>query len=400
MADERVDATELMGNVLELGHRDVLRQMLATMLAQVMDAEVSDRCSAGYNERSGERANRRNGYRERELETRMGTVPLSIPKLREGSYFPSFLEPRKRWEKAFVNVVSEAYVLGVSTRKVEDLVEAMGARGMKRSEVSRMAASLDAQVKEFRERPLLVEYPYVWLDALYLKVREGVRVVSRAVLVAYAVSEQGEREVIGVDVAAGEMEVCWRSFLAGLVQRGLRGVQLVISDAHAGLRAAIRGVLNGTSWQRCTVHFARNVCCHVPKSAQGLVGAAVSNIFKQQTIEEAKDAVSKVLALLEKHPKASKVVQDAEDDVLAFMGFPQKHWRQLHSTNPLERQNREIRRRTDVVGIFPNEASVLRLVTMLLVEQNDQWAVGRRYFSKESMALLRPAPHALLEAGQ
>jgi len=400
MADERVDATELMGNVLELGHRDVLRQMLATMLAQVMDAEVSDRCSAGYNERSGERANRRNGYRERELETRMGTVPLSIPKLREGSYFPSFLEPRKRWEKAFVNVVSEAYVLGVSTRKVEDLVEAMGARGMKRSEVSRMAASLDAQVKEFRERPLLVEYPYVWLDALYLKVREGVRVVSRAVLVAYAVSEQGEREVVGVDVAAGEMEVCWRSFLAGLVQRGLRGVQLVISDAHAGLRAAIRSVLNGTSWQRCTVHFARNVCCHVPKSAQGLVGAAVSNIFKQQTIEEAKDAVSKVLALLEKHPKASKVVQDAEDDVLAFMGFPQKHWRQLHSTNPLERQNREIRRRTDVVGIFPNEASVLRLVTMLLVEQNDQWAVGRRYFSKESMALLRPAPHALLEAGQ
>ena len=275
MADENVTGTELVRNILELGHKDVLRQFLETALERVMDAVVSDLCGAGYRERDGGRGNQRNGYRERALETRMGTVALSIPKVRQGSYFPSFLSPRRRWEQAFVNVVSEAYVLGVSTRKVEDLVEAMGARGMSRSEVSRMASELDRQVTEFRERPLDRAYPYLWLDALYLKVREGVRVVSRAVLVAYAVSEEGEREMIGVEVAAGEMEACWRAFLGGLIKRGLRGVALVISDAHAGLKAAVRGVLNGSSWQRCTVHFSRNVCCHLPKSAQGASAAGL-----------------------------------------------------------------------------------------------------------------------------
>jgi len=399
MADETVTGTDLVRNVLELAHRDVLRQFLETALKRVMEAEVSDLCNAGYRERDGDRSNQRNGYRERDLETRMGTVPLAIPRVRQGSYFPSFLEPRRRWEKAFVNVVSEAYVLGVSTRKVEDLVEAMGARGMSRSEVSRMAAALDEQVTEFRERRLDLSYPYLWLDALYLKVREGVRVVSRAVLIAYAVGQEGEREVIGVEVAAGEMESCWRSFLAGLVQRGLRGVKLVISDAHAGLKAAVRGVLNGSSWQRCTVHFARNVCCHLPKTAQGMVGAALSAVFKQSTRQEAKAAMTKVIGMLEKYPKAAEVVIEAEEDVLAFMGFPDKHWRQLHSTNPLERQNREIRRRTDVVGIFPNDASVIRLVGMLLVEQNDAWAVGKRYFSKGSMALLEKPPPPMLEEG-
>ena len=398
MADEKVVGTELMRNVLELGHKDTLQQMLQTMLRQVMDAEVDDLCSASFGERTVDRRNHRNGYRERPLETRMGTVDLLIPKVRQGAYFPSFLEPRRRWEKAFVNVVSEAYVLGVSTRKVEDLVEAMGARGMSKSSVSRMAESLDAQVQDFLERPLELAYPYLWLDALYLKVREGSRVVSRAVLIAYAVSEEGERQVLGVEVAAGEMEVCWRAFLAGLVQRGLRGVQLVISDAHAGLKAAVRSVLNGTSWQRCTVHFGRNVCCRLPRTAQGLVGAAVSSVFKQATREEAKVAMTKLLALLEKHPQAAAVVRAAEDDVLTFMAFPNKHWRQLHSTNPLERQNREIRRRTDVVGIFPNDASVVRLVGMLLIEQNDAWAVGRRYFSKESMALLTEETSLMLEA--
>ncbi len=397
MADERVEGTELVCNVLEMGHRDVLRQMLSTMLRQVMDAEVTDLCGAGYGDRTDERVNQRNGHRERDLETRMGTVALPIPKVRKGSYFPSFLEPRRRWEKAFVNVVSEAYVLGVSTRKVEDLVEAMGARGMSRSTVSRMAEELDAQVQDFRERRLELAYPYLWLDALYLKVREGSRVVSRAVLIAYAVSEDGEREVIGVDVAAGEMEVCWRAFLGGLVQRGLRGVQLVISDAHAGLKAAVRGVLNGTTWQRCTVHFARNVCCLLPRKAQGLVGAAISSVFKQDNRDEAKEAMSRVLALLKSHPKAARVARAGEEDVLAFMAFPAKHWRQLHSTNPLERQNREIRRRTDVAGIFPNDASVIRLVGMLLVEQNDTWAVGRRYFGKESMDLLKPESPVMLE---
>lgn len=397
MADETVMGSEMVRNVLELGHKDVLRQMLATMLRQVMDAEVADVCGAGFGERTEERRNQRNGYRERPLETRMGTVGLSIPKLRQGSYLPSFVEPRRRWEKAFVSVVSEAYVLGVSTRKVEDLVEAMGARGMSRSTVSRMAEQLDEQVTEFRTRQLERTYPYLWLDALYLKAREGgVRVVSRAVLIAYAVSDEGEREVIGVHVAAGEMEACWREFLGHLVARGLRGVQLVVSDEHAGLKAAVRGVLNGTSRQRCTVHFTRNVCSHLPKKAQGIVGAALSTVFKQDSRKEAQAALTKVMALLEKYPDVAKLVRDAEEDVLAFMAFPKKHWRQLHSTNPLERQNREIKRRTDVVGIFPNDASILRLVTMLLIEQNDAWAVGRRYFSKESMALLeRPQQLAL-----
>ena len=398
MADEKVVATEAVGKVLELAHRDVLRQMLATMLRQVMDAEVADACGANFGERTQDRLNQRNGYRERALETRMGTMELSIPKLRHGSYLPSFLEPRKRWEKAFVNVVSEAYVLGVSTRKVEDLVEAMGARGMSRSTVSRMAEELDEQVTEFRTRQLERAYPYLWLDALYLKSREGgVRVVSRAVLIAYAVNDEGEREVVGVHVAAGEMEACWRAFLGDLVARGLRGVKLVISDEHAGLKAAVRALLNGTSRQRCTVHFSRNVCSHLPKQAQGLVGAALSSVFKQESRDEARAALTKVLALLEKHPKVAELVSDAEEDVLAFMAFPKKHWRQLHSTNPLERQNREIKRRTDVVGIFPNDASILRLVTMLLIEQNDAWAVGRRYFSKESMALLQTAPQLAIE---
>jgi len=398
MADEKVVATEAVGKVLELAHRDVLRQMLATMLRQVMDAEVADACGANFGERTQDRLNQRNGYRERALETRMGTMELSIPKLRHGSYLPSFLEPRKRWEKAFVNVVSEAYVLGVSTRKVEDLVEAMGARGMSRSTVSRMAEQLDEQVTEFRTRQLERAYPYLWLDALYLKSREGgVRVVSRAVLIAYAVNDEGEREVVGVHVAAGEMEACWRAFLGDLVARGLRGVKLVISDEHAGLKAAVRALLNGTSRQRCTVHFSRNVCSHLPKQAQGLVGAALSSVFKQESRDEARAALTKVLALLEKHPKVAELVSDAEEDVLAFMAFPKKHWRQLHSTNPLERQNREIKRRTDVVGIFPNDASILRLVTMLLIEQNDAWAVGRRYFSKESMALLQTAPQLAIE---
>jgi transposase-like protein len=373
--------------------------MLRRMLEQVMDAEVSALCGAEAGERSEERMNHRNGYRERDFETRMGTVDLAIPRVRQGSYFPSFLEPRRRWEKAFVNVVSEAYVLGVSTRKVEDLVEAMGARGMSKSTVSRMSEDLDAQVREFRERRLEKACPYLWLDALYVKVREGSRVVSHAVLVAYAVTEEGEREIVGVEVAAGEMESCWRSFLAGLIGRGLRGVRLVISDAHTGLKAAIRAVLNGTSWQRCTVHFARNVCAFLPKSAQGVVGAALSNVFKQPSRPEATDAMSKVLTLLERYPKAADVARLAEDDVLAFMSFPEKHWRQLHSTNPLERQNREIRRRTDVIGIFPTDDSVLRLVGMLLIEQNDAWAVGRRYFSQESMANLdNSSPLALKEA--
>jgi putative transposase len=393
MTKSTVDATETASNVIQGSHAGGLLQILIHALTSVMDSEAGARCGADYGERSGERRNVRNGYRDRVLETRMGTVDLKIPKLREGSYLPSFLDPRRRWEQAFVSVVSEAYVLGISTRKVDELIKAMGAQGMSKSEVSRLCASLDEQVEAFRRRKLDRHYPYLWLDALYLKVREGQHVVSKATLIAYGVSEFGEREVIGVEVADGEMEDAWRSFLGGLVARGLRGVRLVISDAHLGLRAGIRGALNGVEWQRCTVHFMRNVLCRVPKAAQGFVAAALKSIFSQTSKDEARQALHKAVELLApKYPAAAAVVEEAEDDVLSYFSFPDKHWRQIHSTNPLERQNREIRRRTDVVGIFPNAASALRLVTMLLVEQNDEWAVNRRYFSLESMLLLKSPP--------
>lgn len=393
MTKSTIGAVETVSNAVQTSHANVLLQTLLRALTTMMDGEASALCGAGYGERSEERSNMRNGYRERAFETRLGTVDLKIPKLREGSYFPSFLEPRRRWEQAFVSVVSEAYVLGVSTRKVDELVKAMGAQGMSKSEVSRLCETLDEEVEAFRNRKLDRAYPYLWLDALYLKVRDGKHVVSKATLVAYGVSEFGEREIIGVEVADGEMEDAWRAFLGGLVARGLRGVQLAISDAHLGLRKGLRGALNGVAWQRCTVHFMRNVLCRVPKAAQGFVAAALKTIFSQSSQQEARAALRKAVELLaSKHPAAATVVEEAEDDVLAYMSFPDKHWRQLHSTNPLERQNREIRRRTDVVGIFPNRASALRLVTMLLVEQNDDWAVNRRYFSLESMLLLQPQP--------
>lgn len=393
MAEEHVDGQEALGKLLVREGGLELRQLLAQVLRQVMEAEVTALCGAAPGERSVARVNQRNGYRARPFETRLGSLELAVPKLRTGSYFPSFLEPRRRWEKAFVCVVCEAYVKGVSTRKVEALVEAMDAKGMSKSEVSRMAQGLDEQVTAWRTRPLDRDYPYVWLDALYLKIREGGRVVSRAVLVAYAVTDQGNREVLGVDIAAGEMEDCWRSFLADLVSRGLSGVKLVISDAHLGLRAGIRAVLNGTTWQRCTVHFLRNVLSHVPRKAQSMVSAAVRNIFNQPSRELARAAADKAIELLEKHcPRAAELLREAEEDVLAFMSFPEDHWRKIRSTNPLERLNKEIRRRTNVVGIFPNASAALRLVGMLLVEQNDEWLVGRRYLSLRSMALVTGAP--------
>ena len=393
MTKSKIDAMETASNVIQTGQASALLQTLLRALTTVMEGEASALCGAEYAERSDQRSNVRNGYRDRPFETRLGTADLKIPKLREGSYLPSFLDPRRRWEQAFVSVVSEAYVLGVSTRKVDELVKAMGAQGMSKSEVSRLCATLDEEVEAFRRRKLDRSYPYLWLDAVYLKVRDGKHVVSKATLVAYGVSEFGEREIIGVEVADGEMEDAWRSFLGGLVARGLRGVRLVISDAHQGLRKGIRGALNGVEWQRCTVHFMRNVLCRVPKAAQGFVTAALKNIFSQSSQEAALEALHKAVELLRlQYPAAATVVEEAEDDVLSYMSFPDKHWRQLHSTNPLERQNREIRRRTDVVGIFPNPASALRLVTMLLVEQNDDWAVNRRYFSLESMELLKMAP--------
>lgn len=389
MTNPNVDALASLSNMTVESHGDFLREVLHRALTQVMDAEVAAVCNAEYGERADGRQNSRNGYRSRPLETRMGTLELAVPKLRQGSYFPSFLAPRRRWEQAFVNVVCEAYVLGVSTRKVEDLVEAMGAQGMSRSEVSRMAAALDSQVAQFRQRPLTGPYPYVWLDAVYVKVREGVHVVSKAVLIAHAVNGDGFREVLGVDVAAGEMEDAWRQFLAGLVERGLKGVRLVISDAHAGLKAARQSVFNAVPWQRCRVHFMRNVLCRVKKEAQGFVSATLRHVFDQPTLTEARAAMREAIQLLkDKYPSAATIVEDAVEDVLAFKAFPSQHWRQIHSTNPLERLNKEVRRRTDVVGIFPSDASALRLITMLLVEQNDEWAVGRRYFSLDSLAAL------------
>ena len=384
-----VEDLQALGKVLVDQHPDFLLHLLTTALRDVMEAEVTAMTQAPLGTRSPDRQAQRNGYRDRDLQTRMGTVPLRIPKLRTGSYFPGFLEPRRRVEKAFVNVVSEAYVLGVSTRKVEQLVESMGAQGISRSEVSRMAQALDTQVQQFRERPLgELRYPYLWLDAVYIKVRSNGRIVSKAVLVAYGVTEKGDREVLGVQVAQSEMEASWRRFLEDLVRRGLRGTQLVISDAHSGLRAAIRSVLNGVTWQRCSVHFLRNVLSHLPRKAHSLVSAALRNIFRQPSLEAARDAVTRAIELLEpKWSEAAELLRQAEEDVLAYMHFPEPHWRQIKSTNPLERLNKEIRRRTNVVGIFPNDPSVLRLVTMLLVEQNDEWAVAaRRYFSLESMA--------------
>jgi putative transposase len=395
----KVDLMALVGNVLESEQGDLLRTALSAMLHAVMDAQVTERCGAGYGERTCERTNHRNGTRPRALETRMGTIELGIPRTRHGSYFPSFLEPRRRWEQAFVNVVAEAYVSGVSTRKVEAVVEAMGAHGMSKSEVSRMAGVLDEQVATFRKRPIEGHFAYVWLDAMYLKVREGGRVIGKAVLVAFGVNGDGQREVLGLAVTSGEMEACWRSFLAGLVERGLSGVQLVISDAHAGLRKAIAAVLNGTTWQRCYVHFLRDIAGHLPKAAQGFALAALRNAFQQTTEEHAREAMTKAIDLLApKYPTVAALVRDAEDDVLAYFAFPEAHRRQIRSTNPLERLNKELRRRTRVVGIFPNDASVLRLVGMLLVEQHDEWMAGdRRYFSVASMKLLSSGPPPELE---
>lgn len=392
MNEEKVESMAELSNLLQVDTGEGLRGMLMMALRTFMEAEVSRLCGAEHGERSAERVNQRNGYRERTFETRMGTVELKVPRVRQGTYFPSFLEPRRRWERAFVNVVSEAYVKGVSTRSVEQLVEAMGAKGMSKSSVSRMAAVLDEEVESFRNRPLGEHaFPYVWFDALYVKVRENGRVVSRAVMVAIGVNEQGEREVLGVSVAEKELESSWRAFMRSLVSRGLRGVQLAISDAHEGLRQAIQAVFNGASWQRCYVHFIRNVLSHVSKSAQGFVAALLRNVFQQTSYAAAQAALRQAASTLEdKYAKVARLLEDAEDDVLAYFHFPESHWRQIRSTNPLERLNKELRRRVRVVGIFPTQASVLRLVGMLLVEQDDEWKVSsRRYFSVRSMAKLQ-----------
>jgi transposase-like protein len=323
----------------------------------------------------------------------VGTIELQIPKLRTGSYFPTWLEPRKRSEQALVAVVAEAYVNGVSTRKVEALVQALGIASLSKSEVSRLCASLDDQVEAFRTRRLDAAYPYLWLDARYEKVREDHRVVSMATVVAYGVRADGVREVLGLDIGLSEDVGFWREFAQGLVARGLRGVKLVISDAHRGLQQAIREVFVGASWQRCRVHLMRNLLVHVPKAAQAMVAATVRSIFEQADVGAAKRQLRQVIASLEgRFPKVVAILEEAEEDIFAYYHFPAEHRRQIASTNPLERLNKELKRRSAVVGIFPNRAAVLRLFGALLIEQADEWLVGRRYFSELSMRLILDRP--------
>jgi transposase-like protein len=364
---------------------DLLREMIAFIASRMMELEVEGLTGAGHGERSPSRINQRNGYRGRTWETRAGAVALEIPKLRKGSYFPGFLEPRRASEKALTAVIQEAYVQGVSTRSVDDLVKAMGMTGISKSQVSRLCAEIDERVKAFLDRPIEGSWPYLWIDATYVKVREGGRIVSVAVIIAVGVNSDGRREVLGMAVGPSEAEPFWTKFLRSLTRRGLRGVKLVISDAHEGLKAAAAKVLSST-WQRCRVHFMRNALAHVGLSQRPMVAAAIRTAFTQETAEAAHEEWRAVAdRLRERFRKLAELMDEAEDDVLAHMAFPKHHWRQLHSTNPLERLNGEIKRRTDVVAIFPNEDAIVRLVGALLLEQNDEWAVTRRYMTLETL---------------
>jgi transposase-like protein len=372
---------------------DLLREMIGFTAKRLMELEVEGLTGAAPGERSPERVNQRNGYRDRSWETRAGTVDLRIPKLRRGSYFPAFLEPRRLSEKAITAVVQEAYVQGVSTRSVDDLVKALGMTGISKSQVSRLCAEIDDKVKAFLARPLEGDWPYLWLDATYVKVRQQGRIVSVAVIVAVAVNADGRREVLGLEVGASEAETFWIAFLRKLARRGLRGVKLVVSDAHEGLKAAIAKVLHA-SWQRCRVHFMRNVLAHAGRNGRRVVAAFIATAFAQDDAAAAKTQWRQVADQLRpKVPKLAAMMDDAEADVLAYMAFPKDHRTKLHSTNPLERLNGEIKRRTDVVGIFPNEDAVIRLVGAILLEQNDEWAVQRsRYVSLETIAPLSDDP--------
>ena len=368
---------------------DLLREMIGFTAQRLMELEVGGLTGAGHGERSAERLNHRNGYRERDWETRAGTVELRIPKLRRSSYFPSFLEPRRMAEKALTAVIQEAYIQGVSTRSVDELVRAMGMRGISKSQVSRLCEEIDGKIEAFLNRPLEGDWPYLWLDATYLKCRTGGRIVSTAVIVAVAVNGDGRREVLGMDIGPSEAETFWTEFLRKLARRGLRGVKLVISDAHEGLKAAVARVLHAC-WQRCRVHFMRNVLAYAGKSGRRVVAAFIGTAFAQEDAETARAQWRQVADQLRpKVPKLAALMDDAEADVLAFMSFPKDHRPKLHSTNPLERLNGEIKRRTEVVGIFPNEEAITRLVGAILLERNDEWAVQRaRYMTLETIAPL------------
>jgi transposase-like protein len=368
---------------------DVVREALGWVIEELMEAEVTERLGAEPHERTPDRVGQRNGHRPRPFDSRAGAIELAIPKLRTGSYFPDWLlEPRRRAERALVAVIQEAYVKGVSTRKVDDLVRAMGASGVSKSEVSRLVAELDADLAAFRERRLEgTRYPYLWLDAQYEKVRDGGRIVNAAFLVAIAANEHGEREVLGCTVASAESEASWTAFLRSLLARGLSGVRLVISDAHLGIRVAVAATLEGAAWQRCRVHLLRDLLTHVPRHASAMVAAFVRTIFAQPDETAARAQLRAVAErLATSFPKAAEILLAAEDDVLAYLACPREHWTKIWSTNPLERLNRELARRNDVVGIFPNREALLRLGTALLAEQHDEWlTMGKRYLTQASL---------------
>jgi putative transposase len=392
--DELVRKAQLSDDV------DFLREGVRALAQALMEVEVTEHIGAGRYERTPERTGERNGMRERRWDTRVGSSALRVPRVRDGSYFPSLLEPRRRAERALVAVVQEAYVQGVSTRRVDELVQTLGLSGISKSQVSLLCQELDAEVERFRTRPLSeAVYPYIWLDATYLKARMNGRVTSQALVIAIGLNGQtGQREVLGLDVGPSEDGAFWLAFLRGLVARGLAGVQLVVSDAHEGLKAAIAAVFHAASWQRCRVHFVRTALALVPKSAQQLVAATIRTVCAQPEAEMARQTWRQVAdGFRSRYPKLATLLDAAESDVLAYVAFPSEHWRQIWSNNPLERVNREVKRRTDVVGIFPNEAAIVRLVGMILAEQHDEWQITRRSFSAESLAKL--ALPGALQAG-
>jgi putative transposase len=394
MADTQSMTTqELVRRTLLDEHGDFLKEAVALVAAQLMDAEISAEIGAGRGEVSMDRVTHRNGYRPRGWETRVGEIELQIPRKRSGeAYFPSFLEPRRRCEQAIVAVVMEAYVNGVSTRKVDRLVEQLGIHGMTKDRVSALCRSLDDQVGAFRDRPLEGAHPYLWLDAKLVKVRDRGHVYPKALVIAYSVHESGRREVIGLDIGEIETEAYWVAFLRRLRERGLSGVRLCVSDEHLGLKNAIARVL-ACPWQRCTVHFVRDMLRHCRPAQRGMVSAALREIFNADSHASATARCGEVIERLQgPAPKVAELLTDAEEDLLAFYRFPSAHWSKLRSTNPLERVNREIGRRADVVGIFPNDASAIRLAGALLIEQNDEWLVSRRYLSEESLALVLDDP--------
>ena len=387
MTEDRLPLAELMAKA---GDGDFLRSVAEAVVQLLMETDVDGLIGAGRHERSGDRTTYRNGYRDRTLDTRLGSLQLRIPKLRQGSYFPPFLEPRRTSEKALVAVIQEAWIGGVSTRRVDDLVQAMGLAGISKSTVSKLCKDIDDRVNAFLDRPLVGDWPYLWLDATSLKQREGGRITSVAAIIAVAVNTEGKREIVGLHIGPSEAETFWATFLKSLVRRGLRGTKLVISDAHEGLKAAIRRVM-GSTWQRCRVHWMRNAQSYVPKGQQNMVAAALRQAFIHPDRPSASQALRHVAdQLRSKWPKLAGFIDESETDVLAHMDFPVQHRAKLHSTNPLERLNKEVKRRADVVGIFPNEGSIIRLIGAVLLEANDEWQLQHRYMQTEVMAELTP----------